>query len=81
MHEKGAEQTVPSNWEEQQSTHDLVYDNADEEPELHFRTYIAIAAMFLLNLTQVFALQGPPVVVRDRTPWASRHTETIKQST
>ncbi|RMX84337.1 hypothetical protein D0869_04652 [Hortaea werneckii] len=48
---------------QQQSTHDLVYDNADEEPELHLRTYIAISAMFLLNLTQVFALQGPPVVL------------------
>ncbi|RMY57523.1 hypothetical protein D0865_03067 [Hortaea werneckii] len=63
MHEKGAEQSVPCDGEEQQSTHDLVYDNADEEPELHVRTYIAIAAMFLLNLTQVFALQGPPVVL------------------
>ncbi|RMY22968.1 hypothetical protein D0867_02359 [Hortaea werneckii] len=63
MHEKGAEQNVPSDGEEQQSTHDLVYDNADEEPELHLRTYVAIAAMFLLNLTQVFALQGPPVVL------------------
>ncbi|KAI7089809.1 hypothetical protein KC340_g13036 [Hortaea werneckii] len=63
MDEKGAEQIAPSDEEEQQSTRDLVYDNADEEPELHFRTYIAIAAMFLLNLTQVFALQGPPVVL------------------
>ena len=66
MDEKGAEQIAPSDEEEQQSTRDLVYDNADEEPELHLRTYIAVAAMFLLNLTQVFALQGPPVVVRDR---------------
>ena len=41
----------------------LVYDVDDEEPELHLRTYIAIAAMFLLNLVQVFALQGPPAVV------------------
>ena len=40
----------------------LVYD-ADEEPELHARTYLALAAMFLLNLVQVFALQGPPAVV------------------
>ncbi|RMY09614.1 hypothetical protein D0868_04153 [Hortaea werneckii] len=63
MHEKGAEQNASSDGEEQQSTHDLVYDNADEEPELHLRTYIAISAMFLLNLTQVFALQGPPVVL------------------
>ena len=43
---------------------DLIDDEVDEEPELHFRTYIALAAMFLLNLVQVFALQGPPAVVR-----------------
>lgn len=42
----------------------LVYDDNDEEPELHARTYFALAAMFLLNLVQVFALQGPPAVVR-----------------
>ena len=41
----------------------LVYDDNDEEPELHLRTYFALAAMFLLNLVQVFALQGPPAVV------------------
>ena len=41
----------------------LVYDDADDEPELHARTYIALAAMFVLNLVQVFALQGPPAVV------------------
>lgn len=43
---------------------DLVYDHDDEEPELHARTYVALAAMFLLNLVQVLALQGPPAVVR-----------------
>ena len=42
----------------------LVYDQDDEEPELHLRTYIALAAMFLLNLVQVFALLAPPAVVR-----------------
>lgn len=45
----------------------LVYDDVEEEPELHMRTYIALASMFLLNLVQVFALQGPPVVVRSFT--------------
>jgi hypothetical protein len=45
---------------------DLVYDDDDEEPELHARTYLALAAMFLLNLVQVLALQGPPAVVRYR---------------
>jgi hypothetical protein len=41
----------------------LVYENLEEEPELHVRTYLALASMFLLNLVQVFALQGPPAVV------------------
>jgi hypothetical protein len=40
----------------------LVYEE-DEEPELHAQTYFALAAMFLLNLVQVFALLGPPTVV------------------
>lgn len=40
-----------------------VYDEVDEEPEIHMRTWIALASMFLLNLVQVFALQGPPAVV------------------
>lgn len=33
------------------------------EPELHARTWVAIAAFFLLNYTQVVALQGPTAVV------------------
>ncbi|KAK0301687.1 hypothetical protein LTR82_018166 [Friedmanniomyces endolithicus] len=41
----------------------LIYDDPEGEPELHARTYVAVAAMFLLNLVQVFALQGPPVVL------------------
>jgi len=41
----------------------FVYDDDDEEPELHARTYFALAAMFFLNLVQVLALQGPPAVV------------------
>jgi len=42
----------------------LVYDNDEQEPEVHIRTYLALAAMFLLNLVQVFGLQGPAAVVR-----------------
>jgi hypothetical protein len=41
----------------------LVYQNDDEEPELHARTWIAVACLFMLNYVQVFALQGPPAVV------------------
>jgi hypothetical protein len=44
-------------------TENLVYDHDDEEPEIHARTYLAVAAMFLLNMVQVVALQGPPAVV------------------
>lgn len=40
-----------------------IYDNAEEEPELHARTYIALTSMVVLNFVQVFALQGPPAVV------------------
>lgn len=41
----------------------LDYNDDNHEPELHARTYSAIAAMFLLNMVQVLALQGPPAVV------------------
>ncbi|KAK5444376.1 hypothetical protein LTS15_010491 [Exophiala xenobiotica] len=45
------------------NAHNLVYDDVDEEPELHARTYVALLAMFVLNMVQVFALQGPPAVL------------------
>lgn len=45
------------------STANLAYSQDDEEPEIHVRTYVAVAAMFLLNMIQVFALQGPAAVV------------------
>ncbi len=41
----------------------LVYSNTEEEPEIRLRTYIALAAMLMLNYVQIIALQGPPVVV------------------
>lgn len=41
----------------------LVYDKADVEPTFHARTYLALGSMFFLNMVQVFALQGPPLVV------------------
>jgi hypothetical protein len=49
------------------NAHNLVYDDVDEEPELHARTYVALLAMFVLNMVQVFALQGPPAVVSTLT--------------
>ena len=42
---------------------DLVYDDADHEPELHYKTYIALGAMFLLNLVNTFSIFSPPVAV------------------
>lgn len=44
-------------------TANLVYSQHEKEPEIHARTYLAVAAMFLLNMVQVLALQGPPAVV------------------
>ena len=35
----------------------------EEEPELHARTWIAVAAMFMVSFTGVLALNGPPTVV------------------
>lgn len=41
----------------------LVYADEEQEPELHARTYVAVASMFLLNLVQLVALQGPPALL------------------
>ncbi|KEF52549.1 uncharacterized protein A1O9_11391 [Exophiala aquamarina CBS 119918] len=41
----------------------LHYDEVDQEPELHARTWLALTAMMLLNMVQVVALTGPPVVL------------------
>jgi hypothetical protein len=42
---------------------DLHYDNEDEEPQLHKKTYIALAAMISLQVTITLSVQGPPVAV------------------
>lgn len=44
------------------------YEEVDEEPELHMRTWIAIAAVCVMNLVQTIAVQGPPAVVRIQDP-------------
>ena len=48
------------------SAQNPVFDEEEVEPELHARTWIALAAFFLLNYTQVVALQGPSAVVSTR---------------
>jgi hypothetical protein len=62
------EDTLADNEKPQPGDANLAYNDVDEEPELHLRTYIAVAAMLLLNYVQVIALQGPPVVVRAQDP-------------
>ncbi|KEF57076.1 uncharacterized protein A1O9_07266 [Exophiala aquamarina CBS 119918] len=42
------------------SVPNLEYDILDEEPALRARTYIALAAMFMMNLVMLVALMGPP---------------------
>ena len=43
----------------------LTYESADEEPELHFRTYVAVSAMFVYNFVQLAALIFPSSLVSD----------------
>ena len=50
------------------SAQNLTFDEQELEPELHARTWIALAAFFLLNFTQVVALQGPSSVVSSAAP-------------
>lgn len=42
---------------------DYEYTDVDKAPELHMRTYIALASMLMLNMAQLLALQGPPAMV------------------
>lgn len=48
-----------------------VYENEEEEPEIHFRTWMALIAMWLINFAQVIALFGPTSVVSTLTPGGS----------
>jgi hypothetical protein len=60
-----SEELVPGNRSVEKDTNDeiLVYDNVEEVPELHMRTWIAMASMLLLKFAELLALQGPPAVV------------------
>ena len=40
------------------------YEDAEHEPALHHRTWLALAAMFLFNYATPFAIFGPISVVR-----------------
>ena len=63
------------------SANDLVCNDVGNEPELHARTYIALVAMFLLNMVQLFALQGPPAVVSNLHPIELETTKLIGPNT
>lgn len=43
----------------------LRYDDEDEEPELHMKTWIALAALIFMQMTMIMAVQGPPPAVSD----------------
>ena len=72
VHHETSEKTLPEaqHMEKSVTEENLSYDDPEEEPEIHVRTWIALASMFFLNLAQVFALQGPPAVVSDFV-WSS----------
>lgn len=46
-----------------QHVENLAYEGGDTAPELHWRTYVALASMCLLQFVMLFALLGPPVAV------------------
>lgn len=51
----------------------------DEEPELHMKTWLALAAMCILQYVSLLALVGPPTVVRRRATLAThtRYTDIL----
>ncbi|KAM0791525.1 hypothetical protein ACM66B_005975 [Microbotryomycetes sp. NB124-2] len=51
--------------ESKRATNDtnLHYTDIEQQPELHWRTYVALFALFMLNLVQVMALTGPVSVL------------------
>jgi hypothetical protein len=41
----------------------ITYDDAEHEPELHFKTWIALGAMWCYNFVIVLALNSPAAIV------------------
>ena len=62
--EYSAQEKHLENASENSNNDNLVYNDDEIEPEIHARTWIALASLWLLNYVQVVALQGPPAVVR-----------------
>ena len=59
----------------------LVYADDDQEPELHVRTWIAVAAMIVLNFVILVALQGPPTGVSTGLSKAPPHHGILTECT
>ncbi|OAL54691.1 putative siderophore iron transporter [Pyrenochaeta sp. DS3sAY3a] len=55
---------VVNNTEKNETEHnEHAYQNAESEPEIHWRTYVALLAMVLINYVAVISLQAPPAVL------------------
>ena len=48
---------------EESTLGNLEYKEDDKEPEIHLRTWLAVAAMTILNFVALVALTGPPTMV------------------
>jgi hypothetical protein len=46
-----------------QQDDNLTYTDDEHEPEIHARTWIAVAALCVQSFCQLFALMGPPTIV------------------
>lgn len=47
----------------------LHYENDEEEPDIHLRTYVAVGSVIVFTFAGLLSLQGPPAVVRTRVPF------------
>ena len=64
--QNGKKVEAGSEHDEHSKEHDvqnLMYADDDREPEIHFRTWIAVLAMCVLDYVQLVALTGPPTIV------------------
>lgn len=41
----------------------VVYDYDDQEPDIHFTTWLAVLALCMQHFAQQFAVLGPPAIV------------------
>jgi hypothetical protein len=46
----------------------IIYDYDDQEPAIHLKTWLAVAALCIQHFAQQFAIIGPPVIVSIDVP-------------